>query len=270
MGTLVNSLSFAFHRPGFLRAKALASAFDSHFHSTYSIVALKKGSAEIRSRRWSGTARARDVFFFNAYEVHSASSPAQGAEYATIYLTEELLARSLPSQFDDGPVHFATALLEPTAATQELCEALFTPHFDEEHVEQSLRNVLAACAFSSPPMEGVSGALVRRACSLIQNRPTRALETEALAGELGVHKSHLVRAFTRMIGIPPQSYVRQVRVAKAGELICEGLQLSEIAALLNFSDQAHLTREFKKVYGVPPGRLARDIRSHPHRTKFRN
>jgi len=51
-----------------------------------------------------------------------------------------------------------------------------------------------------------------------------------------------------------------VRVAKARELICSGMGLSEVALMLEFSDQAHLTREFKKVFGVPPGVLSRTIR----------
>ena len=265
MGTQVNSLSFALQQSGLLRAKAVASAFDPHFHSTYSVVALRKGSAEIKSRRWSGTARAQDVLFLNAYEVHSAYCPIQDAEYATLYLTDEFLARCLTLEVVGKPINFETAILGLGSATQELCETLFDLQVDEERLELSLRSVLAECAFSTGLVHGGSGTLVRRACSLIQMHPTRAIKTENLAHELGVHKSHLVRAFSETVGIPPQSYLRQVRVAKARELICEGLELSEIAALLEFSDQAHLTREFKKVFGVPPGRLSRDIHIHPRR-----
>jgi AraC-like DNA-binding protein len=64
------------------------------------------------------------------------------------------------------------------------------------------------------------------------------------------------------VGMAPQTYMRQVRVAKARELICEGSELSEVALMLDFSDQAHLSREFKKVFGVPPGALSRDIGNH--------
>jgi AraC-like DNA-binding protein len=60
----------------------------------------------------------------------------------------------------------------------------------------------------------------------------------------------------------PQKYIRQVRVAKSKELICEGLELADVAAMLDFCDQAHLSREFKKVFGVPPGALSRDVKSY--------
>jgi AraC-like DNA-binding protein len=91
---------------------------------------------------------------------------------------------------------------------------------------------------------------------------TRAVRTEELARELKVHKSHLVRVFSNAMGMAPQMYMRQVRVAKARELISGGSQLSEVAHMLDFSDQAHLTREFKKVFGVPPGALSRDVGGH--------
>ena len=85
------------------------------------------------------------------------------------------------------------------------------------------------------------------------------MRTEELAREMGVHKSHLVRVFSTAVGMAPQKYMRQVRVAKATELIAEGFPLTDVALMLNFSDQAHFTREFKKVFGVPPGALSRDI-----------
>lgn len=43
-----------------------------------------RGTAEIGSARWSGTARAGDVFFFNPYEVHSACCSGEDAEHATL------------------------------------------------------------------------------------------------------------------------------------------------------------------------------------------
>jgi AraC-like DNA-binding protein len=76
---------------------------------------------------------------------------------------------------------------------------------------------------------------------------TRAVRTEELARELKVHKSHLVRVFSNAMGMAPQMYMRQVRVAKARELISGGSQLSEVAHMLD---------------RVPPGALSRDVGGH--------
>ncbi len=257
--TQVETMSFAQQQADLLRAHATASRFDPHFHSTYSIVALKRGEAEIRSARWSETARAGDIFFFNPYEVHSAHCSQDGAEYDTLYPSMEFFSRCLGTEHHDGPLSIQTTILRRSSETKEFIEALCTPALDGNSVEASLRRMLSACAFSTSSADEGAGALARRACMLIRKNSTRAMRTEALAREMGVHKSHLVRAFSTAVGMAPQTYMRQVRVAKARELITEGFPISEVALMLDFSDQAHLTREFKKVYGVPPGALARAL-----------
>ncbi|OSQ39175.1 hypothetical protein THS27_21425 [Thalassospira sp. MCCC 1A01428] len=268
IGTQVSSMTVALQERGVLRSHALAKRFAPHFHNTYSVVALKQGSAEIKSRRWTGTAGAREVFFFNPYEVHSAHCPIQDTEYTTLYLTENFVAQCLDLELRDRVIDFENLIPVQGYETQELCDALFTPQTDGKFLELALRRLLTTCKFSIRAASKDSGTLVQRACSLIQQNATQAIKTEELAHKLGVHKSHLVRSFSKIVGIPPQTYLRQVRIAKAKELICEGLALSEIAAFMDFSDQAHFTREFKKVFGVPPGSLSRDICT-PQRKDYR-
>lgn len=257
--TQVKFMRFAQQHADLLRVRALASRFDPHFHSTYSVVALKRGTAEIRSARWSETARAGDIFFFNPYEVHSACCSKEDAEYDTFYPSKEFLGRSLATERQDETISIQTSILKQSSATRELFDALDTPTVEEKTIEVLLQRMLAACDFTADANDESAGALARRACKLIQKNFTRAIRTEDLARELGVHKSHLVRCFSNAVGMAPQTYMRQLRVAKASELIPAGFPLREVALMLDFSDQAHLTREFKKVYGVPPGALSRAL-----------
>lgn len=260
--TQVKSMSFASQQANLLRAHATASQFDPHLHSTHSIVALKRGSAEIRSARWSDTARAGDVFFFNPYEVHSALCCEKDVEYHTLYPSREFLSKCLGLECRDGSLRIHTTILRRRSITGELIDALDTPTDEGKYIEASLGRMLAACVFSTDLADENYRTLAARACMLIRKNCTRAMRTEDLAREMGVHKSHLVRAFSNAVGIAPQKYMRQVRVAEATELIASGCPLTDIALMLNFSDQAHFTREFKKVFGVPPGALSRDIGAH--------
>jgi len=266
--TKVGCMSFAMQKSELLRARATARKFSPHLHSTYSVVALKRGTAEIKSARWSGIARAGDVFFFNPYEIHSALCSEEDAEYHTLYPSVEFLAACLSVADIDGRLDIQTAILEQSSLTDEMVDALFTPLVEDSLIEASLRRVLSACAFITKPVESCA-SLASRACLLIQRNSRRAMRTDELAREMGVHQSHLVRAFSKAVGMAPQTYMRQVRVAEARQLICEGLDISEVALMLEFSDQAHLTREFKKVFGVPPGALSRDI-GRPYRPKGRS
>lgn len=257
--TQVKSISFASQQADLLRARATASQFDPHLHSTYSIVALKRGSAEIRSATWSDTAHAGDVFFFNPYEVHSAHCREKDVEYDVLYPSKEFLSKCLGFECCYGPLRIQTTILRRRSSTRELIDALDAPTEEGKSIEASLGRMLAACVFSTDSTDESSRELARRVCMLIRKNCTRAMRTEELASEMGVHKSHLVRTFSKAVGMAPQKYIRQVRIAKATELISEGFQLSAVALVLDFSDQAHFTREFKKVFGVSPGALSRVI-----------
>lgn len=204
--------------------------------------------------------RAGDVFFFNPYEVHSAQCFGDGAEYATLYLTQHVLTSCLDLQYGDGRPQIQTPVLNRSSATRAFIDALFTGCVEDPSFEATLRSLLEVCEFSACPASHERETLAVRASLLIQKNSARAMRTEELARELGVHKSHLIRCFTATLGMAPQTYIRQVRVAKARELICAGVGISEVAHVLEFSDQAHLSREFKKVFGVPPGVLSRVVR----------
>ena len=259
--TQVESLIFSLRHPGLLHSRANARRFDAHLHATYSLVALKRGTATVRSNRWSRTVHAGDVFLFNPFEVHSASAD-EPVEYETFYFSKEFLNATLSAADRGESLNAQTDVLPRCGETAGLVEALLDHpggNSFAEDIEAHLAKALRLCAFAAEPSALAAGTLAHRASLLIRENCTRAIRTGDLAKVIGVHKSHLVRAFKTAIGIAPQTYVRQVRVAKARELICSGHRLSDVAQMLEFSDQAHLTREFKKVFGVPPGALSRQL-----------
>jgi len=256
--TQVDLISFSL-QSDLLSSRATASRFDPHLHSTYSIVALRRGAAEIRSARWSGIAQAGDVFFFNPFEIHSATCRGDNAEYQTLYPSRAHLGACLGSGHWVENLDFKTGILKGSASGIDFIGAVFSAVMDRASVQASLRRMLRECTFSPAPIMKDDVKLAGRACALIQEDCTHPITTEELAKKMGVHRSHLVRAFSSSLGMAPQTYMRQIRIAKAWELICAGKKLSEVALMLDFSDQSHFTREFKKVYGVSPGVLSRDI-----------
>jgi AraC-like DNA-binding protein len=202
------------------------------------------------------------VFFFNPFEVHSGDSMDKPVHYEVLYpsrrfVSDCLSAAECKSTF---PV-IRTDVLRRCEATEALVDALSSTTSGTVQVETALRKLLQSCSFEPAGFATSGVTAVRAACQFIDERYMCAIRTDTLARHVGLHKSHFVRIFHRVTGIAPQTYVRQVRVAKARELICAGAELCEAAQLAGFCDQAHLTREFKKVYGVPPGRLSRDLRA---------
>ncbi len=82
-----------------------------------------------------------------------------------------------------------------------------------------------------------------------------AVPAARLAEFAGVHPVYLARAFRRHFGCCMSTYVRQLRVRRAAQLLQDRrLPAAHVAHAAGFADQAHLCRVFKSAFGVTPGR----------------
>lgn len=205
---------------------------------------------------------AGDAFVFNPFEVHMGGNPQHPVEYEVLYPSWRFVSDCCPPADRKFALPVVrTDVLRRCDATEALIDALSEKTGGAASVDTALRKFMQSCSFEPDGIPAIGVTAVRAACQLIDERYMSPLRTDALAGHVGLHKSHFVRIFHRVTGIAPQNYLRQVRVARARGQICAGAELSEAAQLAGFCDQAHLTREFRKVYGVTPGRLMRDVRT---------
>jgi AraC-like DNA-binding protein len=260
--TRVTSCTFSFEGADLLRAHASAQGFDAHLHETFSVVMLTKGSVSLRAPGWSEAARAGDVFIFNPFEVHAGESSQASVEYQVLYASPRLVADCFARsgrRFAWPTLH--KGVVKRSAVTEALAEQVGKSTVDTASIESALERVLRECSLDLQHSEGQSMQAVRIAYAVIHERYMDPLSTEQLAEYARLHKCHFIRLFHRVTGLPPQTYLRQIRLAHARELICSGAAPIEAAHAAGFCDQAHLTREFKKVYGVTPGHLSRNLHS---------
>ena len=84
----------------------------------------------------------------------------------------------------------------------------------------------------------------------------------ALAARVGVHPVSLTRGFRKRYGVAISAYVRRRRVMEASHLLAAtDRPIADIAADLQFFDQAHLCRCFSAELGVSPSLYRRLLRS---------
>ena len=81
-----------------------------------------------------------------------------------------------------------------------------------------------------------------------------------LAQHVALSPYYLLRAFRAEVGMPPYTYLENVRIRYTQRLIKAGKPLAEVAAEVGFSSQSHMTRQFKKIIGVTPGQYAQHVR----------
>jgi AraC-like DNA-binding protein len=68
----------------------------------------------------------------------------------------------------------------------------------------------------------------------------------------GLNRAYLIRSFTRSVGMPPYTYLTQIRVDRAKERLAAGGTPADTALAVGFADQSHLNRHFKKLTGTTP------------------
>jgi AraC family transcriptional regulator len=103
-------------------------------------------------------------------------------------------------------------------------------------------------------------AAIARAIDVLESDLANAPGLAALASAVGLHPSHLARAFRAARGETIGEYVRRRRVEASIALLGRpDLSLAEIAAAAGFADQAHFGRVFKRQLGVTPAVRRREM-----------
>lgn len=92
-----------------------------------------------------------------------------------------------------------------------------------------------------------------RATSMLHARFAEGITIAGIAGEVGVHPTHLARTFRRTYHASIGLYVRRLRLDwAAAQLSSTDRSIATIAIEAGFGDQSHFTRRFKEHVGATP------------------
>ena len=76
---------------------------------------------------------------------------------------------------------------------------------------------------------------------------------DELAEHLNLSPAYLRRMFKAEIGMPPNRYLKGIRMQRAKELLeTSFLRIKEIMFRVGMSDESHFVRDFKRTYGQTP------------------
>jgi AraC family transcriptional regulator len=101
--------------------------------------------------------------------------------------------------------------------------------------------------------------ILRRVIERMHNLESE-LSLQVLAKESGYSRVHFVRMFRAATGYPPHSYLLNLRVDRARELLANpALSLTHIALECGFSSHSNLSRVFRQVLGATPSDYRRSL-----------
>lgn len=84
-----------------------------------------------------------------------------------------------------------------------------------------------------------------------------------LAITLEVSPRQLERFFLDKRGMCPRKWLRELKMWRAVEMICDRRTVKEVATELDYESAAHFTRDFKDYHGVTPSQYRSNISEPP-------
>lgn len=102
-------------------------------------------------------------------------------------------------------------------------------------------------------VRGVVHGHVVAAIRVMRDRLAEPLSLDALADEVHLSRSQLVRSFDATVGMSPMAYLRQMRVERMARLLVStDLSIAEAARSVGWRNQFHASQCFHAAYGVSP------------------
>jgi len=182
----------------------------------------------------------------------------QGAAFAP-----QLVAAAADALGLRGPVCFRSPAFAPGERATQLAFAMHDAlvRADASEIERAtlVTETLSEVVGTRLAGSGRAPRAVRRARAYLRDVLADKVTLDELAQHAGLDKFHLVRAFRAEVGLPPYEYLTHLRIARARELLREGILVAEAAQAVGFCDESQLHRHFRRIVGVPPGAYARSF-----------
>ncbi|MBL8993338.1 MAG: helix-turn-helix transcriptional regulator [Spirochaetia bacterium] len=189
------------------------------------------------------------------HEFHTTGGKKNLEFYYLLFLPEKAIRKSLHS------IHLAYSSLQsidPVKTKATFDEILYSFTVKDVHLNRSAQHLFLSFIYSLASGQGRLGARrddapIRKAVHWLQQPKRHLRGLDALAAELSISKHHLVRTFTKAMGVPPLRYARQVQMQTACQLLKRTtLPIFRIASDLGYDDEFYFSRLFKKQIGVSP------------------
>jgi AraC-like DNA-binding protein len=237
-----------------------------HFHERYAFSTAEAASAEFRYRGRQDTCRNGTTMILEPGEFHRNLVVPQPQNFRVLFVDPALFETAGRENGASARPHFGSALVADPhlmPAIYRLCTSVAA---EDTILEQQSR--LAVClrialrhAEKRPPAApaGYSQRAVERAKTYIRDWFSEPVTLDELTAISGLSPFHLVRSFTKYVGLPPHAYQIHLRVARGRALLRTGAAPAEIASHVGFADQSHFTRHFKRIMKTTPAAYARAV-----------
>jgi AraC-like DNA-binding protein len=245
-------------------AREMTHHYGRHSHFGYALGVFENGVGVSNVRGSNHFFPAGSMVMMNPEETHTGSAGnSQPMTYRMFYIPAETLQSFLPERtalpyFRELLVQhrFWAAELDKLHRLLEVSPATLARQTNFTEVMSGLAQAFGGSRNSLTLIHNESYA-VRQIKNYLQENYDQNIALDDLAALTGLHRAYLIRAFRQATGIPPYTYLLQVRVERAKELLRAGRPVAQAAIEVGFADQSHLHRHFKNITSLTPGEYAK-------------
>ncbi len=248
--------------PSLLEASFTNKTFAPHFHDEYSIALITSGTHNFTCNKNDFAARPGDIRLINPHDIHVCKSKTWGYITFTpdnnfVEAFSESCQKELHNIMFVNPVirnhKLAKLFVDLNSATKEWQDELMA----ENILEELVVNLISSYSNNKTKAKNISYSRKKllQSVEYMKTNFGESLKLEKLANISALSKYHFLRKFKEEFNMTPHSYLLQIRVQNAKNMLLQNRALSDIAFSCGFSDQSHFTRVFNKIYGMSPKKL---------------
>ncbi|MFC5470475.1 AraC family transcriptional regulator [Cohnella suwonensis] len=156
----------------------------------------------------------------------------------------------------------STPVLEPGSIPIRMLRDIFAeaqagritdPYLASSYVYQFIIELKRLSATHAKNKEGWPDS-IKEAVRYLDRNYSRTVGLEQLAESLLLSKFHLLRSFSRFVGITPNDYLNRVRIERAIELLrTTDWSIDRIGTEVGYSTGSYFIKVFRKLTGQTPG-----------------
>lgn len=221
--------------------------------------------------RDDAVAEANQLLFFNPSESYYVSHPVPGGDASLDLVVSDPLLRELSPRtlLRDGPsLAFRVPRVRIDPNAQSLVALLrhrlrrdLAERLEAESLALTLvRRALGPRTSHAPAATAGRRRLVDRTKLVLAGDLTRRWTLRELGAEVGHSPVYLTQVFQQVEGVPLYRYQRQLRLARALELMPHYDDLTALGLDLGFSSHSHFATAFRHMYGRSPSAFRRAAR----------
>ena len=127
-------------------------------------------------------------------------------------------------------------------------------------LRQSFHKLMVALSGGSAPVVTTDLAFSQKDCDFVvkirelinEQLYDENFSIDALSEQVNMSRSNFYRKIKALVGMPPNEYLKTLRMNRAAELIASGTRISEVAAKVGYTSSSYFAKCFKMQYGVLP------------------